>query len=61
MGHPKLAAWWATVHFWAAFLGLAFIAWTYYRAWLNIVANQHVIEQMVDAVAVIRRERGLDT
>jgi uncharacterized membrane protein HdeD (DUF308 family) len=53
-------AWWATIHLWAAFLGMAFIAWTYYRAWLNIVANQQVIQHLVDAVAVIRRERGLD-
>lgn len=54
-------AWWATIHLWTAFLGMAFIAWTYYRAWLNIVANQVVIQLIVDAVAAIRRERGLDT
>jgi len=52
---------WATIHLAAAFAGLAFIAWTYYRAWLNIVANQGVIQQIVDAVATIRQERGLDT
>lgn len=57
----KQTAEWATIHLGGAFLGLAFIAWTYYRAWLNIVANQGVIKQIVDAVAVIRRERGLDT
>lgn len=54
-------AWWADIHLAAAFLGLAFIAWTYYQAWLNIVSNQAVIQRIVDAVAVIRRERGLDT
>lgn len=58
-GRPD-TAWWATVHLWASFLGLAFIAWTYYRAWLNIVANQAIIQKIVDAVAAIRRERGLD-
>jgi len=52
---------WANIHLAAAFAGLAFIAWTYYRAWLNIVANQSVIQKIVDAVAVIRQERGLDT
>lgn len=52
---------WASVHLGAAFAGLAFIAWTYYRAWLNIVSNQGVIQQIVDAVAKIRQERGLDT
>ena len=57
----KQTAEWATIHLGGAFLGLVFIAWTYYRAWLNIVANQGVIKQIVDAVAVIRRERGLDT
>ncbi len=57
----KDTASWAPIHLGSAFLGLAFIAWTYYRAWLNIVANQSVIQQIVEAVAVIRRERGLDT
>ncbi len=57
----KETAEWATIHLGGAFAGLAFIAWTYYRAWLNIVANQSVIKQIVDAVGVIRRERGLDT
>ncbi len=59
-GRPD-TAWWADIHLGAAFLGLAFIAWTYYRAWLNIVSNQEVIQRIVDAVALIRRERGLDT
>ncbi|NOZ39408.1 MAG: hypothetical protein GXP24_04180 [Planctomycetes bacterium] len=57
----KATAEWASIHLGGAFLGLAFIAWTYYRAWLNIVANQSVIQEIVEAVAVIRRERGLDT
>jgi len=54
-------AWWATVHYPAAFAGLALIAWTYFRAWLNIVANQSVIQQIVDRVGEIRKARGLDT
>ncbi len=52
---------WANIHLAAALVGLLFIAWTYYRAWLNIVGNQAVIQQIVDAVADIRRARGLDT
>ena len=55
------AASWVNIHLIAAFAGLTVIAWTYYRAWLNIVANQAVIQQIVDAVRVIRQERGLDT
>jgi len=51
----------ADVHLVAAFVGLAVVAWTYFRAWLNIFANQAVIQQILDAVATIRRERGLDT
>jgi len=54
-------AWWATIHLAGAWGGLVLIAWTYYRVWINIVANQGVIEQIVAAVAVIRQERGLDT
>ena len=52
---------WAGVHQIAAFAGLALVAWTYYRAWLNIVSNQAVIQTIVDAVAQIRQERGLST
>jgi len=47
-------------HLAAAFAGLAFIAWTYYRAWLNIAANQAVIQDIVDQVTQIRADRGLD-
>jgi hypothetical protein len=58
-GRPDTASW-AGVHQIAAFTGLALIAWTYYRAWLNIVSNQAVIQGIVDAVAQIRQARGLD-
>ena len=51
----------ADYHLAAAFLGMTLVAWTYFRAWTNIVANQEVIETIVDMVAQIRRERGLDT
>lgn len=58
-GRPDTASM-ASVHFAAAFGGLVLIAWTYYRAWLNIVENQQVIQEIVGKVAEIRRERGLD-
>jgi hypothetical protein len=50
----------AGVHQMAALAGLCVIAWTYYRAWLNIAANQDVIARIVAQVQQIRTERGLD-
>ncbi len=58
-GRPDTASM-ADVHLLAALTGLAFVAWTYFRAWLNILANQSVIQEIVAAVRVIRDERGLD-
>ena len=52
---------WTDIHFAAAFGGLCLIAWTYYRAWLNIADNQRVIERIVAQVRQIREERGLDS
>jgi hypothetical protein len=50
----------ATFHLAAALAGLALVAWTYYRIWLNMAANQQVIQRIVDRVGHIRAERGLD-
>jgi hypothetical protein len=50
----------ADVHLMAAWAGLCAVAWTYYRAWTNIAANQAVIQSIVAHVARIRTERGLD-
>jgi hypothetical protein len=50
----------AGVHQVAALAGLCVIAWTYFRAWLNIAANQDVIARIVAQVQQIRAERGLD-
>lgn len=50
----------AGVHQVAALAGLCVVAWTYYRAWLNIAANQGVIQRIVTHVGRIRAERGLD-
>jgi hypothetical protein len=51
----------APKHYAGALAGLALVAWTYYRAWLNVVANQQVIEQIVALVGKIRQQRGLDS
>ena len=51
---------WTDIHLAAALAGLCIIAWTYYRAWLNIADNQRVIERIVAQVQQIRAERGLD-
>jgi hypothetical protein len=50
----------AGIHQLAALGGLCLVAWTYYRAWLNIVDNQDVIARIVAHVQRIRAERGLD-
>lgn len=52
-------AWWANVHLVGALAGICLIGWTYYRAWLNINANQAVIDSLVAQVQKIRDARGL--
>lgn len=58
-GRPDTASM-ASVHFMGVYVGLAVVCWTYFRVWLNIGQNQVVIEQIIDMVQAIRRERGLD-
>ena len=58
-GRPNTAEM-AGIHQLAALAGLCVIAWTYYRAWLNISANQDIIARIVAKVQQIRAERGLD-
>jgi hypothetical protein len=50
----------ATWHLAAAFAGFCLVAWTYYRAWLNIADQQAVIQRIVAQVQRIRAEMGLD-
>lgn len=50
----------ADIHLVAALVGLCIVAWTYYRAWLNIAAQQAVIHRVVAQVQRIRQEMGLD-
>lgn len=51
---------WARAHLAAAWLGFAFVAWTYWVAWQRVLQNQAIIEQILAEVARVRRERGLD-
>jgi hypothetical protein len=57
--HPNTQAW-ASWHLTGAFLGIAFIAWTYVVIWNNIVANQTITNQIVVKVKRYRDEHGLD-
>ncbi len=51
----------AIFHLFAALSGLAFVGYTYYRAWNNIMAHQAVIEGILSRVAEVRAEKGLET
>jgi hypothetical protein len=51
---------WADWHLAGSIIGIAFIAYTYVAAWNNVVANNAIIERLVDEVQRIRRKRGLD-
>lgn len=59
-GRPN-AADTAQYHLGGALLGMALVAWTYFKAWTAIVENQQVIGRIVAEVQRIRAERGLDT
>lgn len=50
---------WVEWHLVGTLIGILFIGWTYFVAWNNVVANQAIIEQLVDEVARVRRERGI--
>jgi hypothetical protein len=45
---------WAPWHLAGALGGIVLIAWTYFAAWNNIVANQSIINKLVADVAEIR-------
>ena len=51
---------WAEWHLVGALVGILLIVWTYVVAWNNILANHAIIQQLVDEVGRIRRQRGLD-
>jgi hypothetical protein len=50
---------WTDWHLSAALIGFVFIAWTYVVAWINVAANQAIIERLVTEVGRVRHERGL--
>jgi len=52
---------WAYWHLLGAMLGVAFIVWTFFVAWNNIMANHAIIEQVVEQVSKVRGERNLSS
>ena len=51
---------WSQLHLAGALAGLAFIGWCFYRQWINLVANQEIINQVQAEVRRIRLEKGLE-
>lgn len=51
---------WVEWHLVGTVVGILFIGWTYFVAWNNVVANQAIIERLVDEVARVRRQRGIE-
>ena len=51
---------WADWHLYGAFLGIAFVAWTYFIEWTYIVANHEIIESLVANVQKVRHDQGLE-
>ena len=51
---------WSDIHLAAALLGLVLFVGAFYLQWANICANQVLINQLVQQVRQIRREKGLD-
>jgi len=58
-GQPNTRQW-VDWHLGVAIAGSVLIAWTYFAAWNNVVANQAIINKLVADVATIRRDRALD-
>jgi hypothetical protein len=50
---------WVNWHLAGAMGGSAFIAWTFVVAWNNVVAQQAIIQGLVDQVAKVREKQGL--
>lgn len=48
---------WVDWHFAVAIGGIVLIAWTYFAAWNNVVANQAIINKLVSKVEEARRQR----
>jgi hypothetical protein len=58
-GQPNTERW-VTPHLLSAFGVLGFLAWACVVEWNNIAANQQVIAGVLEDVARIRKERGLE-
>lgn len=51
---------WVPWHLAAAMAGIALVAWTYFAAWNNVLAQHAIIQALVEKVAEARRRQGLD-
>lgn len=51
---------WSQFHLAGALLGLALLLYAFFTEWLNIQANQEVINDVMSEVKRVRTERGLD-
>jgi len=51
---------WSVYHFVAALCFVAFVLWSYFSEWNLIHANQQIIGEVMQEVARVRRERGLE-
>ena len=52
---------WVNIHLYGALVGLALIAYAYFRQWNQIEVNHALIQRIMAEVARIRAERGLET
>jgi hypothetical protein len=52
---------WSDWHLGSAVGGSVLIAWTYFAAWNNVVANQAIINKLIAEVAKIRQEGFVET
>jgi hypothetical protein len=57
---PVVGITWTQLHLAGSLVGLAFIAWCFYRQWLNLVANHQVIDEVQAEVRRIRLDKGLE-
>jgi hypothetical protein len=51
---------WTQLHLAGSLVGLAFIAWCFYRQWLSLTDNQQIIDEVQAEVRRIRLEKGLE-
>jgi hypothetical protein len=58
-GQSNTAAW-VMPHFYGAFIVLGFVGWACVFEWNQVAANQQIIAGVLEQVARVRRERGME-